>query len=134
MVARYNVVKDFRPEEFWYIFLSHNHRSDPNADEFEVIFRWDRERLFHKNGAISRYQHTIESRLAIVTKVEQKNTRKLCVLFHLYLFVTEWLAQQTSATHDRRASKSGFSAAQDLAEEDSGGEPIHSFALSSNHH
>ncbi|KAJ3486447.1 hypothetical protein NLI96_g4239 [Meripilus lineatus] len=29
-------------------------------------------------------------------------------------------SQQTSATHDRRASKSGFSAAQDLAEEDSG--------------
>ncbi|EGN99753.1 hypothetical protein SERLA73DRAFT_52441 [Serpula lacrymans var. lacrymans S7.3] len=72
VVSRYNQVKSFLPEPFWYIYLS---LSRPLGAE-ETQFNWRRGHIFDWHVAVALYEGVLESRTARVTKVTQKNTKK----------------------------------------------------------
>ncbi|KAI0697280.1 DNA topoisomerase [Cytidiella melzeri] len=72
VVSRYNQVKAFRPETFWYIFLALAREEDPA----ETPFTWRRGHLFDVAVAIALYEHVLINPLARVTKVTQKDTKK----------------------------------------------------------
>ena len=109
-MQRYNQVKAFTPEDFWYILLSLKRRID--REEKKVDFTWRREHLFEVDVVNEIYEDIMENPRARVTKVTQKNTKKWWV-FHLHL---RWFhlssSQETTATDDRRASKGRITAPQ----------------------
>ncbi|KAI9571123.1 DNA topoisomerase [Boletus coccyginus] len=74
VVQRYNQVKAFTPEDFWYILLSLNRQID--GEEKKVDFTWRRGHLFEVDVANEIYEDIIENPRARVTKVTQKNTKK----------------------------------------------------------
>ena len=75
VVARYNKVKNFRPEAFWYIFLS---LTRPSSDEepVDTEFTWRRGHLFSLPAAWGLYEAALEHPVARVTKVTSKETKK----------------------------------------------------------
>lgn len=74
VVQRYNQVKNFVPEPFWYIFLSQT-RNAPDGPK-ETTFNWRRGHLFDEDVAVALYAYVLESPLARVTKVTKKDTKK----------------------------------------------------------
>ena len=83
VVSRYNQVKNFRPEIFWYIYFSlvrgaQNGASSSGAtdEERETTFTWRRGHLFDMDVAIMLYSNVLASPEARVTKVTQKSTKK----------------------------------------------------------
>lgn len=70
VVSRYNRVQAFRPEPFWYIYLS------LSFEEAETVFSWKRGHVFDETVAAVLYQYVMESPIARVTKVTQKGTKK----------------------------------------------------------
>lgn len=89
VVARYNKVKNFRPEPFWYIFLS---LTRPSSDEepVDTEFTWRRGHLFNVLAALALYEAALEHPVARVTKVTSKETKKwygYCTVgFHMLQF------------------------------------------------
>ncbi|KAM5534558.1 hypothetical protein V8D89_011762 [Ganoderma adspersum] len=75
VVARYNKVKNFRPEPFWYIFLS---LTRPSSDEepVDTEFTWRRGHLFNFQAAWGLYEAALEHPVARVTKVTSKEAKK----------------------------------------------------------
>ncbi|KAI1795621.1 DNA topoisomerase [Ganoderma leucocontextum] len=75
VVARYNKVKNFKPEPFWYIFLS---LTRPSSDEepVDTEFTWRRGHLFSLPAAWGLYEAALEHPMARVTKVTSKETKK----------------------------------------------------------
>ncbi|TBU45786.1 DNA topoisomerase [Dichomitus squalens] len=75
VVARYNKVKNFKPEPFWYIFLS---LTRPSSDEepVDTEFTWRRGHLFSLPAAWGLYEAALEHPVARVTKVTSKETKK----------------------------------------------------------
>ncbi|KAF8134539.1 DNA topoisomerase [Boletus edulis] len=74
VVQRYNQVKAFTPEDFWYILLSLNRQID--RKENKVDFTWRRGHLFEVEVVNEIYDDITEHPRARVTKVTQKNTKK----------------------------------------------------------
>ncbi|KAF9449670.1 prokaryotic type I DNA topoisomerase [Macrolepiota fuliginosa MF-IS2] len=74
VVQRYNQVKNFVPEPFWYIFLSQT-RNTPNGPQ-ETTFNWCRGHLFDEDVAVALYAYVLQSPIARVTKVTKKETKK----------------------------------------------------------
>lgn len=74
VVSRYNQVKSFVPEDFWYIYLALS-RDDAN-DSKETPFNWRRGHLFDFDVSAAIYEHVLEDPLARVTKVTNKDTKK----------------------------------------------------------
>ncbi|PFH53711.1 hypothetical protein AMATHDRAFT_136850 [Amanita thiersii Skay4041] len=72
VVQRYNQVKNFVPEPFWYIYLSIRRQ----GSEEETPFTWKRGHLFDEYVAIGIYEHVLENPKARVIKVVRKNTKK----------------------------------------------------------
>ncbi|KAI0755898.1 prokaryotic type I DNA topoisomerase [Irpex lacteus] len=72
VVSRYNQVKAFRPETFWYIYLA----LTQNEDGRETPFTWRRGHLFDAPVAIALYQHVLDNPRARVTRVVHKDTKK----------------------------------------------------------
>jgi len=70
VVARWKDVKDFRPEPFWYIYLSIAH------DGAETKFTWKRGHLFDHNEAANLYERVMSNVTAHVTNTENKETKK----------------------------------------------------------
>ncbi|PVG02713.1 prokaryotic type I DNA topoisomerase [Serendipita vermifera] len=78
VVSRYEQVRDFVPETFWYIFLALNREGDPSSRERErqTVFNWKRGHIFDFDVALMLYEMTLEEPRAKVTKVVKKNTKK----------------------------------------------------------
>lgn len=71
VVQRYNQVKSFVPEDFWYIHLS------VDRDEMKVDFNWKRGHLFEHQVVAEIYEEVLQSPTARVVKVTQKDVKKL---------------------------------------------------------
>lgn len=71
VVDQYQRIKDFISENFWYIFLSINHRNESGREK-PVAFNWRRDRLFDAHIAFLLYERCITNPTARVTKVETK--------------------------------------------------------------
>ncbi|KAK0225580.1 DNA topoisomerase [Armillaria fumosa] len=77
VVARYKDVQTFRPETFWFIYLSLSQPSSSQGDAGETRFTWRRGHLFECNAALVIYEMMITSgSLARVAKVTKKETKK----------------------------------------------------------
>ncbi|KAH9948967.1 DNA topoisomerase [Amylocystis lapponica] len=76
VVFRYNQMKAFVPEPFWYIFMSVSRQSSSSTDMDETIFSWRRGHLFEFDIALNVYERVLEAPAARVTKVTTKDTKK----------------------------------------------------------
>lgn len=76
VVARYNKLKNFKPEPFWYIFLSLTRPSATDSDGEETVFTWRRGHLFDVNNAMALYDAALAHAMARVSKVTVKDTKK----------------------------------------------------------
>ncbi|PPQ85703.1 hypothetical protein CVT26_005857, partial [Gymnopilus dilepis] len=74
VVQKYKLVKDFVPENFWYIYLSLTRQSASQGNE-ETKFNWKRNHLFDQVVVQNLYEMMGNS-LAVVTKVTNKTTKK----------------------------------------------------------
>ncbi|EDR12021.1 uncharacterized protein LACBIDRAFT_232184 [Laccaria bicolor S238N-H82] len=70
VVQRYNRVKAFRPETFWYIYLS------LTRDGEETKFTWKEGHLFDQGGAARIYEIVLQNPRARVIRVTKKDTKK----------------------------------------------------------
>jgi DNA topoisomerase III len=92
VVQRYAYVKIFRPESFWYIYLSLTRQTTSQGKE-ETKFNWKRHHCFDLLVATNIFSLMMESTLAKVTKVTSNNTKKW---YEVYPFVN----QEFSGSHD----------------------------------
>jgi DNA topoisomerase-3 len=76
VVSRYEQVKAFVPETFWYIYLALNRPGENGAPPRETTFKWKRGHLFDFDVALMLYEMVLEQPTAKVTKVVKKNTKK----------------------------------------------------------
>ena len=81
VVDRYEKVKSFIPEQFWYIHLEHkvdlpNQSGRGARAKTTVTFLWDRQRLFNKQMAMLLFEHCRDAKTAEVTRITRKPTRK----------------------------------------------------------
>lgn len=76
VVQRYTHVKAFRPESFWYIYLSLTRQSTSQAAEEETRFHWKRYHLFSQAVVIEIYTMMMENPIARVRNVTSKTTKK----------------------------------------------------------
>ncbi|ETW80507.1 hypothetical protein HETIRDRAFT_46055 [Heterobasidion irregulare TC 32-1] len=76
VVSRYNQVKSFVAESFWFIYLSALCRS--STERGETVFTWRRGHLFDFDVAFAIYEAALSDREAParVSKVTKKNTKK----------------------------------------------------------
>ncbi|KAG1812148.1 DNA topoisomerase [Suillus subaureus] len=70
VVQRYNQVKSFVPEDFWYISFS------VDRDDKKVDFNWKRGHLFESDVVAEIYEEVLQSPTARVVKVTQKDVKK----------------------------------------------------------
>ncbi|EWC44053.1 hypothetical protein DRE_01405 [Drechslerella stenobrocha 248] len=70
VVERYMRVKNFVPETFWYLKLTHV------RDEITTTFNWDRTRLFDRATVILLFESCLASPGALVKSVTRKPARK----------------------------------------------------------
>ena len=77
VVARYKDVQTFRPETFWFIYLTLSQSSSSQGEAGETRFTWRRGHLFEYDAATVIYEMMITSgSLARVAKVTKKETKK----------------------------------------------------------
>lgn len=76
MVARYNQVKAFVPETFWYIYVALSREDEATGESEETPFTWRRGHLFEFEPALALYENVLANPLARVQKVTYKNTKK----------------------------------------------------------
>ncbi|KAI0295814.1 DNA topoisomerase [Multifurca ochricompacta] len=74
VVSRFDQVQAFQPEKFWYIYLALCH--DVTGNKEETPFTWSRGHLFDFSVAYALYVGVLEDKMARVTKVTKKNTKK----------------------------------------------------------
>jgi DNA topoisomerase-3 len=70
VVERYFRVKNFVPEPFWSIKVKHSRKG------IDVNFTWARSRLFDRMSVIILYERCLAAKIAKVTKVQEKPTKK----------------------------------------------------------
>ncbi|KAI9835111.1 MAG: DNA topoisomerase [Sclerophora amabilis] len=70
VVDRYFRVKNFIPEPFWSIRVSHR------KDDINVLFLWDRNHLFDRMTVTILYERCLLARLAKITKVQKQPTSR----------------------------------------------------------
>jgi DNA topoisomerase-3 len=75
VVQRFAYVKVFRPETFWYIYLSLTRQTTSQGQE-EIKFNWKRHHCFGRVETTEIFSLMKQSRLARVTKVNSKVTKK----------------------------------------------------------
>jgi len=81
VVSRYEQVKAFVPEIFWYIYLAlirpaGGDDQNQRENERQTVFTWKRGHLFDFDIAAMLYETVLERPTARVTKVTKKNTKK----------------------------------------------------------
>ncbi|KAE8451287.1 hypothetical protein EG329_004452 [Mollisiaceae sp. DMI_Dod_QoI] len=70
VVDRYFRVKNFVPEPFWSIKVTHR------REDINVVFNWKRNRLFDRTVVVILFERCILAKVAKVTKIQQKPTSK----------------------------------------------------------
>ncbi|CAD6503171.1 BgTH12-02839 [Blumeria graminis f. sp. triticale] len=70
VVDRYFRVKNFTPEPFWGIKVTHR------RDNVDVVFNWKRVRLFDRVAVVILFERCLEAKIAEVIKVQEKPTSK----------------------------------------------------------
>ncbi|KAM3068791.1 DNA topoisomerase [Clarireedia jacksonii] len=70
VVDRYFKVQNFVPEPFWSIKVTHS------RDDMNVVFSWKRLRLFDRAIVIILFERCLAAKIAKVTKVQEKPTKK----------------------------------------------------------
>lgn len=70
VVDRYNRVRNFKPETFWLIKMTHT------RDRIKVAFNWRRVHLFDRAIVTIIFEQCLDAKLAQVTKVQKKPTSK----------------------------------------------------------
>lgn len=70
VVQRYNQVKSFVPEDFWFINFS------VDRDDKKVDFNWKRGHLFEPDIVADIHEEILQSPTARVVKVTQKDVKK----------------------------------------------------------
>ena len=85
VVSRYEQVKSFAPEQFWYIHIALT-SDHPGEGEVVTDFHWKRNRIFEIEVAAALYGMVYENPEARVTSVKKKNTKKWFVLSPFHLF------------------------------------------------
>ncbi|KKF93407.1 DNA topoisomerase 3 [Ceratocystis platani] len=70
VVDRYFCVKNFVPEPYWSIKVTHK------KDNINVNFSWARVRLFERLPTLILFERCLKAKLATITKVQEKPTRK----------------------------------------------------------
>jgi DNA topoisomerase-3 len=70
VVDRYFRVQNFVPEPFWSIKVTHQ------RDNINVVFNWRRNRLFDRAIVVILFERCIAAKIAKVTKVQEKPTKK----------------------------------------------------------
>lgn len=75
VVSRYEQVKSFAPEQFWYIHIALT-SNQPGEGEVVTDFHWKRNRIFEIEVAAALYGLVFENPEARVTSVKRKNTKK----------------------------------------------------------
>ncbi|KAL9127261.1 MAG: hypothetical protein Q9217_003820 [Psora testacea] len=70
VVDRYFKVRNFIPEKFWSIKVMHE------RDDMEVVFSWQRHRLFDRATVVILFEKCLTARLAKVTRLQKKPTSK----------------------------------------------------------
>lgn len=70
VVDRYFKVKNFKPEPFWSIRITHK------RDNMDAIFFWNRNRLFDRVAVTILFERCLAAKMAKVSKVQQKPTKK----------------------------------------------------------
>lgn len=74
VVSRYEQVRAFVPEPFWFIYLS---IVPPDAEDGEeTSFLWRRHHIFEFDVAFALYEGTVENPIARVVSVVKKSTKK----------------------------------------------------------
>lgn len=76
VVSRYNQVKSFVPEPFWYIYVAISQENRTTGEVEETPFTWRRGHLFDFDVALAIYEHVLDDPVARITKVTKKNTKK----------------------------------------------------------
>lgn len=82
MVDRYFRVKNFVPEPFWSIKVTHKQadgkgkKPDSNAEPITVNFTWARNHLFDRMTVVILYERCLSARIAGVTKMNRRPTSK----------------------------------------------------------
>ncbi|TDL26071.1 prokaryotic type I DNA topoisomerase, partial [Rickenella mellea] len=77
VVSRYEQVKSFEPEKFWYIYLGLSRPvSSDEREHRETSFTWRRGHLFDPNVSVAIYEGVLASPIARVTRIQNKATKK----------------------------------------------------------
>lgn len=76
VVSRYNKIKNFKPVDFWYIYLSLTRPPNDGEEPVETSFTWRRGHLFDLPAAWGLYEAALDHPVARVTKVTSKETKK----------------------------------------------------------
>ncbi|KAJ3773023.1 DNA topoisomerase [Lentinula raphanica] len=76
VVSRFQDIQSFRPETFWYIYLSLVRPNPSQGADQETRFNWRRGHLFDQDIALVLYEHVLANPLAKVEKVLKKETKK----------------------------------------------------------
>ena len=76
VVSRYNQVKSFVREPFWYIYVAISQDNRTAGEVEEKPFTWRRGHLFDFDVALAIYEHVLDDPVARITKVTKKNTKK----------------------------------------------------------
>jgi DNA topoisomerase III len=70
VVDRYNRVRNFKPETFWLIKVTHV------RDNIKVTFNWKRVHLFDRGMVTILFEHCLDAKTASVTKMQKRPTSK----------------------------------------------------------
>jgi len=70
VVDRYNRVRNFKPETFWLIKVTHV------RDNIKVTFNWKRVHLFDRVIVTILFEHCLDAKTARVTKMQKRPTSK----------------------------------------------------------
>lgn len=76
VVSRYEQVRTFSPEPFWYIYLSLARSVQGGNNREETEFTWQRGRLFDFAVAVAIYEAVLSNPVARVIKITNKGTKK----------------------------------------------------------
>ena len=117
VVARYNKVKNFKPEPFWFIYLSLTRPSSDDDEPVDTVFTWRRGHLFNLQAAWGLYEAALEHATARVTKVTSKETKKWrAPPLHISTHVLTCM-QEAVSSHHCRLAEGRVQATQTIAEE-----------------
>ncbi|EEQ30514.1 DNA topoisomerase III [Microsporum canis CBS 113480] len=101
VVDRYMRVKNFKPEAFWSIKVSHT------RDSITVNFNWQRGHLFDRAVVVVLFERCIAAKTATVTKVNKKPTSKWRPLplttVDLQMMGSKYLRMDSQAIMSRRS-------------------------------